>query len=145
MALTDRTRHPLAVLVVDDSQDTADSLAELLRHYGHAVRVALDGASALQCVTEEVPDVIFLDIMMPILDGCQVAERVRRLCAGGRQPLLIAVTGCWSEADRFRSTGAGFDLHMVKPVDPALLVGMTERFRRLLAPSIPAGELESPP
>jgi two-component system, OmpR family, response regulator len=147
MSIANRTRHSLAVLVVDDSADTADSLAELLRLHGRNVRVAFDGTSALRSVAAEVPDVVFLDILMPPgPDGCEVAERIRAHCAGHKkQPLLIAVTGCGTEVDRLRSAGAGFDLHLVKPVDPAVLVGMTERFRRgLLAPSVPADELEPP-
>jgi DNA-binding response OmpR family regulator len=133
------------VLVVDDSSDTADSLAELLNFHGHAVRVAFDGAGALRSVAAAVPDIVFLDIRLPDLDGCEVAERIRKLCAGGgKQPLLVAVTGCGTEADRLRSAGAGFDLHLVKPVAPGVLVGLTERFRRLLAPSIPADELDPP-
>jgi CheY-like chemotaxis protein len=135
--------YPLSVLVVDDSIDCAESLAELLRMYGHTARVAFDGEAALQSVADDPPDVVFLDILMPPgPDGCEVARRVRVQCAGrGKQPLLIAVTGCGTDADRLRSAGAGFDLHLVKPVDPAALVGMTERFRRLLAPPIPVGEL----
>jgi CheY-like chemotaxis protein len=129
------------VLVVDDSVDAADSLAELLRHYGHTVRVAHNGESALRNVAAEVPDVVFLDILMPGPDGCAVAQHIRAYCAGGKQPLIVAVTGCGTEADRLRSAGAGFDLHLVKPVDPAVLVGLTERFRRLLAPAIPVDEL----
>jgi CheY-like chemotaxis protein len=141
-----RTRHSLAVLVVDDSVDTADSLAELLRLHGHATRVAFDGESALQSVAAAVPDVVFLDILMPPgPDGCEIAEQIRAYCTGyKKQPLLIAVTGCGTEADRFRSAGSGFDLHLVKPVDPAVLVGLAERFRRLLAPSVPADELDPP-
>lgn len=138
MSTSNRT-YPLAVLVVDDSPDCAESLAELLRMHGHAVRVALDGDAAIRDVIAAPPDVVFLDIQMPPgPDGCEVARRVRAHCAGrGKQPLLIAVTGCGTEADLRRSAGSGFDLHLVKPVDPAAIVGMTERFRRLLAPSIP--------
>jgi CheY-like chemotaxis protein len=137
--------HPLAVLVVDDSPDAANSLAELLSLHGHAVAVALGGEEALERLAEQVPDVVLLDIRMPGMDGYAAAERIRERCAGGRKrPLLVAVTGCGSEADRARSTRAGFDLHMVKPVDPAVLVGMMERFRQLLAPPIPAEELDAP-
>jgi CheY-like chemotaxis protein len=145
MFTTDRSRHPLATLVVDDSSDTADTLAELLRLHGHAVAVACDGSGALRAVDVGVPDVIFLDLRMPGMDGFEVAERIRARCAGGKQPFLIAVTGCGTEADRLRSAQAGFDLHLVKPADPAVIVGMMERFRRLLAPSIPAGEFERLP
>jgi CheY-like chemotaxis protein len=145
MSAPDRTPHPLVALVVDDSPDTADSLAELLQIHGHAVKVALSGECALQVVAQDVPDVVFLDIRMPGMDGFRAAELIRRHCAGGKQPLLIAVTGCGSEEDHVRSTGAGFDLHLVKPVDPAVLVGMMERFRQVMAPTIPVEELELPP
>jgi|GEM_PF-5767966 len=146
MSLTDRTRHPLTVLVVDDSIDTADSLAELLRLHGHAVMVAYSGESALQSAAARVPDVVFLDILMPDLNGCQVAELIRNRCAAcGKRPILVAITGCGTEEDRKRSARAGFDLHLVKPVDPAVLVGMLERFRRLLAPPIPVDQLDPSP
>lgn len=136
---------PLSVLVVDDSADAAHTLADLLRLYGHVVRVELDGARAVLSAERDVPDVVFLDIRMPGLDGFQVAEQLRNRCGGGKQPLVIAVTGADSEADRLRSAGAGFDLHLVKPVDPGILVGMMERFRRLLAPTIPADQVSTDP
>jgi CheY-like chemotaxis protein len=143
MSTPNRVPHPLAVLVVDDSADTVDSLAELLSLYGHRVCVAFDGEQALQRVGVEVPDVVLLDIRMPGLDGCEVAKLIRaRGTSAGKQPLLIAITGCGTDDDRFRTSAAGFDLHMVKPVDPAVLVGVMERFRRLLAPTTPAAEIE---
>jgi two-component system, OmpR family, response regulator len=133
-------RHPLAVLVVDDSADTAESLAELLTLRGHAVEVALDGTAALERVAARPPDVVLLDIRMPGLDGCAVARLIRLQCAGKR-PFLVAITGCGSDADRIRCGEAGFDLHLVKPVDPPLLLGVLEGFRQLFTPSIPAAEL----
>ncbi len=145
MSRTEPTQHPLTVLVVDDSSDTADSLAELLRLAGHAVTVAFSGEVALESVAAEVPDVVFLDIRMPGLDGFQVGQLIRQRCSGGKQPFLIAVTGCGTELDRLRSADAGFDLHLLKPVDPGVLLGMMARFRQFLAPPIPAKELESPP
>ncbi|MCI0700532.1 MAG: response regulator [Planctomycetia bacterium] len=141
MSSRDQMRHPLAVLVVDDEPDTATSLAELLALYGHTVRVALDGKDALRQATEEPPDVVFLDIRMPGLDGCRVAQILNE-GAGGKRPLLVALTGCGMQEDRLRSAQAGFDLHLVKPVDPALLVGVLERFSRLLALPIPATGLD---
>jgi CheY-like chemotaxis protein len=142
--------HPLTVLVVDDSADTVESVAELLTLRHHAVRTALDGESALRSVAADPPDVVLLDIWMPGLDGWAVARLIRERCAGaGKCPLLVAVTGSGSDAARLRSVEAGFDLHMVKPVDPAFLLGLMERFRQILAPSIPADELgllrEDPP
>src|SRR5688500_11870732 len=128
MSLSDGTEHALVVLVVDDSTDTAESLAELLALQGHTVRFALNGADALRRVEEEAPDVALLDLRMPGLDGFTVAREIRARCANGKRPFLIAVTGCGTEADRLHSAEAGFDLHLVKPVDPAVLTGLLERF-----------------
>jgi CheY-like chemotaxis protein len=137
--------YPLSVLVVDDSADPAESEVDLLTLQGHRVRVALNGEEALRCVDAERPDVVLLDIRMPRLDGLSVARSIRDRCTGrGKQPIIVAVTGCSSDEDRLHSADAGFDLHLVKPVDPALLVGLLERFRRLLTPPTPAGELDVP-
>ena len=144
MSTQDRTPHPLAVLIVDDSPDTAESLAELLSIQGHAVDVAFDGATALARAAARSPDVVLLDIRMPGFDGWEVARLIRARSAGGKRPFLVAVTGCGSDADRQRSVEAGFDLHLVKPVDPPVLVGLLERFRRLLAPPTPAADLDPP-
>ena len=109
------------------------------------MRVALNGEDALQCVDADRPDVVLLDIRMPGLDGLDVARLIRARCAGrGKQPILVAVTGCGTDGDRLLSAEAGFDLHLLKPVDPALLVGLMERFRRLLTPPTPASELDPP-
>lgn len=145
MSEPSRTPHPLSVLVVDDFADTVESEVELLTFYGHRVRVAFSGAEALRCVAAERPDVVLLDIRMPVLDGFAVARLIRERCAGGKQPILVAVTGCGAEADRRRGAEAGFDLHLTKPVDPALLVGVLERFRRLLTPPVPAVRLAPAP
>jgi CheY-like chemotaxis protein len=146
MSEPERTPHALAVLVVDDDPDTATSLAELLSLHGHAVRAALDGEEALRMVGEFPPDVVLLDIRMPNLDGCGVARRIRERCELARKrPLLIAITGGGSQSDRERTAAAGFDLHLVKPVEPAVLVGLLERFRRLLAPPRPESRPDAPP
>lgn len=135
-------RDTLSVLVVDDYPDAAESEAELVFLLGHTVRVALCGADALRCVAAERPDVVLLDIRMPRDDGYAVARAIRERCVGaGKQPLIVAVTGCGNETDIRRSAEAGFDLHLVKPVDPAVLAGVLERFRLLLAPPIPLDEL----
>lgn len=146
MSLQDPTPHPLVVLVVDDSSDTAESVAELLSLQGHVVRVAFEGEAALASVAADPPDVVLLDIRMPGADGWAVARAIRGRCAcSGKRPFLVAVTGCGLDADRRHSAEAGFDLHLVKPVDPAVLVGLLERFRRLLAPPTPATDLPPPP
>jgi PAS domain S-box-containing protein len=104
------------VLVVDDNSDAASALEALLRSLGHETRVAYDGLEALRLAREFHPDVVLLDIGMPGLDGYEVARRLRAL---GNQPKvkIVAVTGWGQEADRQRSREAGFDVHLVKPVD----------------------------
>ena len=127
------TRPPLSVLVVDDDADTARSTAQILSLAGHETRVALGGEAALGLAAADPPDVVLLDIMMPGLDGCELARRLRERRTG-RPPLVVAVTGCGAEADRARAADAGVHLYLVKPVDPAVLVGMMKRFREALAP-----------
>ena len=110
----------LRILVVDDNRDTADSLAMLLRNSGSEVRTAYDGLEALEVANGFRPDVGLLDIGLPKADGHEVARRLR-MEPWGKQMRLIAITGWSSEADRARSASAGFDHHLVKPLDPALL------------------------
>jgi PAS domain S-box-containing protein len=104
------------ILVVDDNRDAAKSLAMLLRLDGHEVRVAHDGQSALAKVQTERPEIVFLDIGMPGMDGYEVAKELRKL-AGSENMVLVALTGYGQEADRRRSEDAGFDNHLVKPVE----------------------------
>ena len=133
---------PLSILVVDDYPDAAETQAELLGLMGHVTRVAFGGADALRCAELERFDVVLLDLRMPGTDGFAVARAIRARCAGaGPQPLIVAVTGCGTEKDRLRSAEAGFDLHLVKPVDPAVLAGVLEGFRRVPAPPAPAVEI----
>jgi len=108
------------VLVVDDNDDAAESLAILLRLMSHHVRVAHDGLTALRMAADEPPEVVLLDIGMPGLNGFEVAQRLREQ-PWGRSLILIALTGWGQEGDRRRSRQAGFDFHMVKPVDPDAL------------------------
>ena len=107
---------PLRILVVDDNHDAAASLTELLRLVGHDATMVLDGHAAVRACAERPPDVLVIDIGMPGLDGYQTAEAIRALpCTP--PPLLIALSGWGQPADRDRSLRAGFDLHLVKPVD----------------------------
>jgi signal transduction histidine kinase len=118
------------LLVVDDNVDAADSLAVLLRLRGHEVRVAYGGAAALEAAEAYTPDVVFLDIGMPGMDGYEVARLLRRRPGLGGV-VLAALTGWGQEEDRRRTADAGFDHHLVKPVDPeavaAVLVGVKGR------------------
>lgn len=106
----------LKVLIVDDNEDSAESLASLMRLFGHDARTAYDGLAALEEARTYLPDVMLLDIGLPKLDGYGVAERLRQETWRDRM-LLMAMTGYGQEEDRRRSREAGFDHHLVKPVD----------------------------
>jgi CheY-like chemotaxis protein len=105
----------LRILVVDDNRDAADSLALLLRLWGHEVRTSYDGPTGLKEAGSYFPQLVFLDIGLPGLDGYEVARRLRGELGGELR--LVAMTGYGQEEDRRRSREAGFDLHLVKPVD----------------------------
>src|SRR5262245_63431065 len=104
------------VLVVDDNVDSAESLAVLLRFYGHDVRLAHDGEAALEEARSYRPDVMFLDLNLPKMDGYEVARRLRLEPAMSGMT-LVAMTGYGQEEERRRTREAGFHLHLVKPVD----------------------------
>ena len=108
------------ILVVDDNRDAAEVLGELLTLEGNAVRVCHDGLSAVEEVVGWGPEVVLLDIGLPRLDGYEVARRIRRL-DGGDALMLVALTGWGQPDDRERSATAGFDHHLVKPVEFATL------------------------
>ena len=119
------------VLVVDDNVDSAESLAVLLRLYGHEVRLAHDGEAALEEAQSFRPDVIFLDLILPKMDGYEVARRLR--LEPGRSGLtLVAMTGYGHEEERRRTREAGFQAHLVKPVNFDML--------RDLLSSLPANQ-----
>jgi PAS domain S-box-containing protein len=112
---------PQRILVVDDNVDAARSLEMLLRSLGHETRVVHDGAEALRVATEYRPAIVLLDLGMPELDGYEVARRLRAM-EGSEALRIVAVTGWGQDADRERSREAGFDQHLVKPVEPRELV-----------------------
>ena len=105
-----------AILVVDDNRDAADSLAMLLEIGGHEVATAYSAPDALKRAPELKPAVILLDIGLPGLDGCEVARRMRDM-PELRGVRLVALTGYGRDEDRRRTRDAGFDHHLVKPVD----------------------------
>jgi CheY-like chemotaxis protein/anti-sigma regulatory factor (Ser/Thr protein kinase) len=117
------------VLVVDDNQDAAESLAMLLRLYGHDVRVAHSGEAALKAVEAYSPDAIFLDIGMPDLDGYEVARRLRTRPESERV-ILAALTGWGQQADRRRSMEAGFNHHIIKPPEAKALESVFRDVKR---------------
>jgi PAS domain S-box-containing protein len=116
------------ILIVDDNVDAAESLAVLLRLEGHDVRVAHDGPAALAAFEADPPDIVFLDIGMPVMNGYDVARRLRQR-PGLDNLVLVAMTGWGQEEDRRRSQEAGFDHHLVKPVEPDALRQLLARPR----------------
>jgi CheY-like chemotaxis protein len=119
--------QPRRVLVVDDNEDAAESMAMLLSVLGHEVRVQHDGPAALATAAEFLPQAVFCDVGMPGMDGFEVATRLRqdpRLAA----TLLVALTGWGSQDDKKRSRAAGFDAHLTKPASlDAIVALMAER------------------
>jgi signal transduction histidine kinase len=111
------------ILIADDNQDALESLALMLRLEGHEVHCASDGEEALALAGQRRPEIVVLDVGMPKLDGCEVARRIRAE-SWGRDAVLVALTGWGQEVDRRRSREAGFDMHLVKPVDPATICDM---------------------
>jgi CheY-like chemotaxis protein len=111
------------ILIADDNQDALESLALMLRLEGHEVHCASDGEEALTLAGLRRPEIVVLDVGMPKLDGCEVARRIRAE-SWGRNAVLVALTGWGQDADRKRSREAGFDMHLVKPVDPATICDM---------------------
>ncbi len=118
------------ILVVDDNVDSAETLKELLRGFGNEVRTAYDGVEAVSAAADFEPDVVLLDIGLPKMNGYDVARRLRQQ-KRGRDLVLVALTGWGQEEDRRRSREAGYDHHLVKPVDlgslQELLRGAAER------------------
>jgi CheY-like chemotaxis protein len=104
------------VLVVDDNQDGAEMLAAALDLKGFETRVAYDASTALRVAAEFQPAVAFLDIGLPVMDGYELASHLREI-PGLATVRLIAVTGYGQEPDRQRTRDAGFDHHLIKPVD----------------------------
>jgi CheY-like chemotaxis protein len=120
-----KTPSDLRILVVDDNRDAALSLAMVLQMEGHKVKTAHDGPSALSLCAEFSPDAVFLDLGLPGMDGYSVAKRLRGQCPSD-DLLLVAVTGYGADVDKARSRAAGFDHHLIKPVDFAELQRLLE-------------------
>jgi signal transduction histidine kinase/ActR/RegA family two-component response regulator len=122
------------IVVIDDNADAATTLAMLLEELGGTARVAHDGESGLEAVSTFQPDIVFLDIGMPRMDGYDVCRRIRQQ-PSPRPRVIIAVTGWGQAQDKQRALDAGFDAHLTKPVDPAVLGQMlagwttSDRFR----------------
>ena len=117
--------RPRKVLVVDDNVDAAETLAEMLRLLGHDVVVAHDGPAAIEVATASRPQLALLDLGMPVMDGYELARRLRAMPELDRVS-LVALTGYGTERERDRALQSGFDGHIVKPLDPALLARLLD-------------------
>jgi CheY-like chemotaxis protein len=120
----------MRLLVVDDNREHTDSIALYLRMSGHVVRTAYDAASALTWQGAFSPDAVLLDLGMPGVDGFEICRRLRA-AEGGDGLVVVAITGWGQPDDRRRSEAAGFDAHLVKPVDPATMVSLVDSLLRL--------------
>lgn len=118
----------LRVLIVDDSVDTASSLAALLRLWGHDVKMAHDGLSAIETAVAFRPDAVILDIGLPQIDGFEVAARLRALPEFGGI-LIVGSSGYSRESDRRRADEVGIDVYLVKPFDPFRLEPILDAHR----------------
>ncbi len=117
------------ILIVDDNQDAADSIAQYLQLEGHEVKTVGDGPQALACVPVFAPQIVVLDIGLPGLSGYEVARRLRAQ-PDAAHALLIAMTGYGQKEDQLRAMAAGFDHHFVKPADPRQLVELIAQWSR---------------
>ena len=111
---------PRRVLLVEDNADISDLIQMQLRMWGHEVSIAADGPSGLEAALGQRPDIAFVDVGLPGMDGYEVARQIRS-AEGGDRMRLVAMTGYARPEDRDRALAAGFDAHLVKPVDPRQL------------------------
>jgi CheY-like chemotaxis protein len=109
------------IVLADDNEDAVAALDLLLKSWGHSVRTAADGLEAVEAVEAFHPQVVLLDLGMPRVDGYEAARRIRKL-PGGRDAVIIALTGWGQPQDRIRTREAGFDAHLVKPVSDDELI-----------------------
>ena len=133
-AAASRTARPasngkLAIVLIEDNDDAADTLAEWLETMGHSVRVARSGPEGVDLVREYQPRLVLCDIGLPGMDGVEVCRHVKQLPLG-TQPVMVALTGWGMEADRKRTREVGFDHHLVKPVAPDKLFAILNAMPR---------------
>jgi len=117
---TESTGRPLSILIIEDNRDGAETLAVLLRVYGHQVNIAFNGRDGLAAAERFQPDVVLLDIGLPGIDGYEVSQRLR--ARHGDALMIVAVSGYCTAEDQARSMAAGVDQHLAKPVNPESLL-----------------------
>ena len=123
------------VLVVDDVSDSAAIFATMLEIYGAETRVALDGYQAIREAEAYRPNIVLMDVTMPGLNGYEAAKRIREQ-DWGRAMLLIAITGWGQDRDVREAYDAGFDGHLLKPVEPDALFGLIQRLQEERSPVV---------
>jgi CheY-like chemotaxis protein len=121
--------RPLRILVIEDNSDAAETLGDLLRLFGHEAEIALSGSTGVEVARSVQPDVVLCDIGLPGMDGYAVASNLRSEPAT-RAARLVALTGYGRDSDRQRTREAGFDLHLVKPVEPLELKRLLEEWAK---------------
>jgi CheY-like chemotaxis protein len=121
----------LSVLIADDEPANAQSLALLLRLCGHAVATVSDGLAACDWARRHRPDVVFLDLDMPVMGGLEAARHIRGLWSSP-PPLLVALTACEDADISARARAAGFHMHLPKPAEPMYLESLLQRFAAAL-------------
>jgi CheY-like chemotaxis protein len=114
------TSSSLKILVIDDGASTADMLSLFFKLEGHQVDTAYSGQAGLDAASREQPDLVFLDLSMPDMDGHETARRLRQR-PGGDRLILVALTGWDRDTDHQTSLASGFDHYLVKPVEPSTL------------------------
>ncbi|WP_165067330.1 response regulator [Paludisphaera rhizosphaerae] len=140
---TDKATPERCVLIIDDNEDLALSQASLLQYYGCRVDVAHDGWEGLRLATQKPHDVIFIDIGLPGMSGYEVVRAIRSALAD--PPILLAQTAYGQPEDLRKSREAGFDAHLVKPVDPSEIIRHVLHGREALNDSNAGSGDDSPP
>ncbi len=120
--------EPLRILIVDDNRSVVESLKMLLDLNGNTTHTAYDGVEAVEVAAQVRPGVILLDIGLPKIDGWEACRRIRQQ-SWGEDVMVYALTALGQDDDRQKSQDAGFDMHLVKPVDPELLLTVLEATR----------------
>ena len=124
--------NKLRILVVDDNQDTAQSMAELLEILGHESKVAYESTQAVELAASFQPQIVLLDIGLPLVDGYEVARMMRQE-VGLKDALLVALTGYGRDEDREKARVAGFDMHFTKPIELDALQKVLEKKQKELS------------
>lgn len=122
------TSRALKILVVDDNEDAANMLQRVLKSMGHTANVAYDGEEAIGAAEKMLPDLVLMDLGMPKLNGYETAQQIRSQ-DWGKSMVLVALTGWGQQEDKQRTQAAGFDMHLVKPIEPSLLQSLIDKLQ----------------